>query len=144
MPDRPIRPNSLSGPRSRTARQEQAARLQAELEGRFRHTHDYSPDVIGLGRTRITPGAPIQILHEHNRQMNAGVRGWSRRFATVRDAEGNIGTIARGELAARGSYQARPEPETVSPDAMRWNPEVGEKEMGLWEGIFRDRRGERE
>lgn len=139
--------------RPRTAREEAAERLQAELDSAFRHTHDYSPDVVGMGRTQIRPGAPIQVLREHNRQMNSGVRGWSRHFQVVRDQEGNVGQIARGELAPRNSVaQEIGSPEEVaasarhytetSPDAMRWNPQVGEREMGLWEGIFHDRRGE--
>lgn len=102
MPDEPRR-------RPRTAREETAERLQNELARPFRHSHDYSPDVVGMGRTRIPPGSPVQQLSEHNRQMNSGVRGWSRRFTTVRDAEGNMGVIARGELTPRNTYRARAE-----------------------------------
>lgn len=93
-------------PRPRTAREEQAERLQTELGRRFRHTHDYYPDPITS--SRLARG-PVQSMPEHDRQMNAGVRGWSRRFRTVRDATGTVGTVARGELLPRGTLGVTPE-----------------------------------
>jgi len=88
-----------------TAADEQAARLRAERESPFRHTHQYAPngwdqfDPKGVSGTPITPGEPVQLLGEHTRVLHRGMPAFAKKmFHVVRDANGNVQHVSKNSL----------------------------------------------